>query len=113
MRGDEQAVSAALERGDLETAKNMAFTFAPPFDPAAKDGKGTPKPHAAVSLPHLRSRARVYAALGQWDAALADAEKVVSQQAAIDGGLSLRSAALDEAERFRDECAARCEDQKK
>lgn len=113
MRGDEQAVSAALERGDLETAKNMAFTFAPPFDPAAKDGKGMPKPNAAVSLPHLRSRARVYAALGQWDAALADAEEVFSKQTAIDGSLSLRSAALDEAERFRDECAARCEDQKK
>jgi hypothetical protein len=108
MRGDEQAVSAALERGDLETAKNMAFTFAPPFDPAAKDGKGMPKPNAAVSLPHLRSRARVYAALGQWDAALADAEKVFSKQTAIDGSLSLRSAALDEAERFRNECEAHC-----
>jgi tetratricopeptide (TPR) repeat protein len=107
MRGDEQAVFAALERGDLEQAKNLAFTFAPPFDPAAKDGKGTPKPSAAVSLPHLRSRGRVYAALGQWDAALADAEEVVSKQTAIDGSLSLRSAALDEAERFRDECAAR------
>jgi tetratricopeptide (TPR) repeat protein len=109
---DEQAVSAALERGDLEAAKSLAFAIAPPFDPAAKDDKGRPKPKAAISLPHLRSRGRVYAALGQWDAALADAEEVFSQQTAIDGSLSLRSAALDEAERFRDECAAHCAAQK-
>jgi hypothetical protein len=109
---DEQAVSAALERGDLEAAKNLAFTIAPPFDPDAKDDKGRPKPKAAVSLPHLRSRGRVYAALGQWDAALADAEEVFSQQTAIDGSLSQRSATLDEAERFRDECVARRDAQK-
>ena len=41
-------------------------------------------------------------ALKQWDKALADAEEVVQRQRGIDGGMSLRTAELDEAEQLRD-----------
>jgi hypothetical protein len=40
-------------------------------------------------------------ALKQWDKALADAEEVVQRQRGIGGGMSLRTAELDEAEALR------------
>ena len=81
---DEEFVSAALERGDIEAAKTRIFSLAP------------------TGLRHLIARARVYMALKQWDKALADAEEVVQRQRGIDGGMSLRTAELDEAEQLRD-----------
>ena len=103
MREDEKAVSAALERGDIQAAKDKIFTLAPPVDPNAVDAKGRklPKP-PAYSPAHLRARARVYTALKDYDAALADAEEVVQRQLGTDGGMSLRSPELDEAEELRD-----------
>ena len=53
-------------------------------------------------LAHLRSRARVYMALEEWDKALADAEEVVQRQLGTDGGMSLRTDELDESEALRD-----------
>ena len=41
-------------------------------------------------------------ALEDWDAALKDAEEVVTRQTGIDGGMSLRTDELDEAEQLRD-----------
>jgi tetratricopeptide (TPR) repeat protein len=103
MRGDENAISAALERGDIQAAKDEIFTLAPPFDPNAVDAKGRklPKP-PATSLAHLRARARVYMALKEWDKALADAEEVVQRQMGTDGGMSLRTDELDASELLRD-----------
>jgi tetratricopeptide (TPR) repeat protein len=103
MRGDENAISAALDRGDIEAAKDKIFTLAPPFDPNAVDAKGRklPKP-PATSLAHLRARARVYMALKEWDKALADAEEVVQRQLGTDGGMSLRTDELDASELLRD-----------
>ncbi len=99
---DEKFVSAALQRGDVDQAKERIFTLAPPFDPEAVDDRGRPLKKPKVSLSHLIARARVYMALKEWDKALADAEEVVQRQLGTDGGMSLRTDELDEAEKLRD-----------
>ena len=102
-RQDEQAVDVALEKGEIDKAKQFIMALAPPFDPEAVDEKGrkiTKKPD--YNLAHLRARAQVYIALKDWDKALADAEEVVARQIGTDGGMSLRTDELDEAEALRD-----------
>jgi hypothetical protein len=99
---DEKAVTEALARGDIEAAKRLAFQFAPTEIPEPKDPKKAKKKPEPPSLAHLRSRARVYMALKDWDAALADAEGVVKTQTGTDAGMSLRTPELDEAEELRD-----------
>ncbi len=99
---DEQAVKTLLEQGDLEKAKELIFKLAPPFDPNAVDEKGRKLKQPQFGLSHLRARARVYFALKDLDAALLDAEEVVKRQTAIDGGMSLRTGELEEAEKLRD-----------
>lgn len=99
---DERLVTAALEKGDLEEAKRLAFQFAPTEAPVSTDPKKKNKKPEPHSTAHLRARASVYLALKVYDKALADAEEVVSRQKSNDGGMSLRSAELDEAERLRD-----------
>ena len=100
---DEITVNAALKRGDIEAAKQLIMTLAPPYDPEAVDEKGRrpkkPVPHIA----HLRARAQVYVALKEYDKALADAEEIYSRQYAADSGMSQRTKELDEAEALRDE----------
>lgn len=96
---DEEFITAALERGDVEGAKQRILTLAPPFDPNALDEKGRKQLRApAYGISHLRARARVYMALKEWDKALADANEVVTRQLGTDGGMSLRTKELDEAE---------------
>jgi len=102
-QADETFVIAALERGDVEAAKQHIFALAPPFDPNAVDEKGRKLKAPQYSLAHLRARARVYAALKEWDNALTDAEEVVSRQLSTDGSLSLRTDELDKSEALRDE----------
>jgi hypothetical protein len=102
MREDEKAVSAALDRGEIEAAKDKIFALAPPFDPNAVDAKGRKLPKPTYSLAHLRARAQVYVALKEWDKALADAEEVVQRQLGTDGGMSLRTDELDQSEQLRD-----------
>ena len=102
MGEDENAISAALERGDIEAAKRKIFTLAPPYDPNAVDAKGRKLPKKTYSLAHLRARARVHMALKDYDAALADAEEVVQRQLGTDGGMSLRTDELDASEKLRD-----------
>ncbi|MEK6238986.1 MAG: hypothetical protein N2C14_30085, partial [Planctomycetales bacterium] len=99
---DEQAVAAALEKGNIAEAKRIAFALAPPEDsePEVDPKHKAKKP--VFSHAHLRSRARVYMALKDWDAALQDADEVVKRQTAIDGGMSLRTDELNEAEALRD-----------
>jgi hypothetical protein len=101
-REDEKAISAVLERGDIQSAKDKILALAPAFDPNAVDAKGHKLPKPTLSLSHLRARARVYMALKEWDNALADAEEVVQRQLGTDGGMSLRTDELDESEALRD-----------
>ncbi len=103
MREDEKAISALLEHGDIQAAKDKIFALAPPFDANAVDAKGRKLPKPTISLAHLRARAKVYMALKDYDAALVDAEEVVQLQLGTDGGMSLRTDELDESEALRDE----------
>lgn len=99
---EEMAVTEALARGDVEEAKRLAFLMAPAEEAASgtpKEGSVKPEP---LSAAQLRSRAKVYMALKDYKLALADIEMVISQQVIIDGGMSLRSKDLDEAEDMRD-----------
>jgi len=57
-----------------------------------------PKP---ISTPHLRSRAKVYVAIEEWDAALADAEQVYLAVNSKAGWLSMRTAEIEEAEKLK------------
>lgn len=102
MQEDENAVTAALERGEIEATKEKILALAPPYDETAIDAKGRKLPKPTHSLAHLRARARVYMALKEWDKALADAEEVVKRQMGTDGGMSLRTDELDESEALRD-----------
>jgi len=102
-RLDEEFVTNALQRGDRDAARTFIFTHAPLHDPNAVDERGRKRPTPVHSLPHLRARARVYAAFEEWDKALADAEEVVLRQLQIDGSMSMRTDDLDESEALRDE----------
>lgn len=99
---DEELVVSLIESGDLERAKEWIFSLAPPYDPEAVDEKGRKLKQPQYSLSLLRARARVYLALKDWEKALADAEEVVQKQMGKDGGMSMRTDELDEAEELRD-----------
>jgi tetratricopeptide (TPR) repeat protein len=101
-REDEKFITSLLERGELQAARERILALAPPYDPEAVDERGRKLKKPNHSLAHLRARARVHMALEQWDQALADAETVVQRQLGKDGGMSLRTEALDEAEKLRD-----------
>ena len=103
MHEDEKAISALLESGDIQAAKDKIFALAPPFDSNAVDAKGRKLPKPTISLAHLRARSQVYMALKDYDAALVDAEQVVQLQLGTDGGMSLRTDELDKSEALRDE----------
>ncbi len=99
---DEKAIASLLERGEVQAAKDRVFVLAPPFDPEAVDERGRKLKQPQYNLAHLRARARVFAALGELDKALVDAEEVVSRQLGTDGSMSLRTDELDESEALRD-----------
>jgi len=98
---DEKAVDEALKNGNLEEAKRLALKLAPTEKPAPAVGKRVKKSDTAISLPHLRSRAKVYMALKDWKAALADVEEVVARQRRADAGLAVRSPEFVQAMRWR------------
>ena len=99
---DEKAIDDALSSGDLEKAKRLAFKLAPLVEPVPPDeNKRVKKSDTTISLPHLRSRAKVYMAMKDWRAALADAEEVYLRLKRRDGFLSMRTDELEEAERLR------------
>lgn len=106
---DERLVMQALERGDVETAKQRIMSLAPPYDPEAVDEKGRKLPQPKFTIPHLRARAQVYMALEEWEEALADVELVLQAELGKAGGMSLRTRELDEAEALRDSIKARIE----
>ncbi len=94
---DEKAVDEALARGDLDEAKRLAFAFAPVEEPASTKKKKKKK----ISVPHLRSRAKVYMTMKNWKAALADVEQAYLAVNSKAGWLSMRTDDLDETEELR------------
>ena len=96
---DEKAVDNALDRGDLELAKRLAFTYAPveqPVDPEQKK-----KPAKKVALPHLRARTKVSMAIGDLEAAKIDVQEVYLEVNRKAGWLSMRTQDLEETERLK------------
>lgn len=98
-RHDEKAIDDALARGDLEEAKRMAFLFAPVEEATPRGEKK--KPAKKISNPHLRSRAKVYLAMGNLDAAFADAEQAFLTVNSKAGWLSMRTVDLEETEALK------------
>ncbi len=96
---DEKAVDAALARGDLGEAKRLAFAFAPLEEPTPPDQKK--KPVKDISVPHLRSRAKVYMAMENWEAAFADIQETYLSVNGKAGYISMRTAELDEVEELK------------
>jgi hypothetical protein len=103
LRRDELKVNEALERGDIEAAKKLILSLAPPYDPEATDDRGRKLPEPIYSIYHRRARARVFMALKEWDKALADAEFVVQNLLGSANHISLRTPELNESEALRDE----------
>ena len=96
---DEQVVDDALAKGDLDKAKRLAFALAPVEKPAAEGGKK--QSPQKISVPHRRSRAKVYLALGDLQAAYADAEQAYLEVNSKAGYISMRTAELDETEKLK------------
>lgn len=96
---DEKAVDEALASGDLEEAKRLAFAFAPIDETIATDQKK--KPANKISNPHLRSRAKVYTAMKNWEAAFKDAQEAYLEVNSRAGWLSMRTDELDEIEMLK------------
>ncbi len=96
---DEKAVDAALARGDLGEAKRLAFAHAPLEEPTPPDQKK--KPAKKISVPHLRSRAKVYMAMENWKAAYADIQETYLSVNSKAGYISMRTAELDEVEELK------------
>ena len=97
---DEKAVDDALARGDLDEAKRLAFAFAPVEEPTPPDQKKK-KPAKKISIPHLRSRAKVYMAMENWQAAFDDIQQTYLSVNSKAGWLSMRTAELDETEKLK------------
>lgn len=93
LQQDEAAVDRALAKGDLEEAKRLAFTNAP--------AQAEPLPGSKLADEHLRARAKVYRAMGEWKAALADVEVVHARLLEHAGLMGMRSKELDEIEQLR------------
>lgn len=91
---DEKAVDDALARGDMDEAKRLAFAFAPVEEPTPPGEKK--KSAQKIAIPHLRSRAKVYLAMGELEAGYADAEQVYLAANSKAGWLSMRTDELEE-----------------
>ncbi len=96
---DEKMVDEALARGDLDEAKRLAFAYAPVEEPTPP-GEKKKKP-AKISVPHLRSRAKVYLAMGDPKVAYADAEQVYLAVNIAAGYISMRTDELEETEALK------------
>jgi hypothetical protein len=96
---DEKMVDEALARGDLDEAKRLAFANAP-VEETPPPGEKKKKP-AKISVPHLRSRAKVYLAMGDPKAAYADAEQVYLAVNIAAGYISMRTDELEETEALK------------
>ena len=108
---DEEAVDAALSRDDLEEAKRLAFAFAPRAEPESADSKKKTKP-TPISIPHRRSRAKVYMAMQDWENALEDIQETYLQVNSKAGWLSMRTAELEKTEKLKAEILAALKQEK-
>jgi len=101
---DEKNVTDAIAKGDLETAKRIAFSLAPLEPPTVTDAKGNVRqlPMPKINIHHLLARAKVYVAMEQWKQALTDADAAFSEIAGTAGAISIRTVELEEVEAFRD-----------
>ncbi|NNC87048.1 MAG: hypothetical protein HKN82_01155, partial [Akkermansiaceae bacterium] len=98
---DEKLVDESLARGDLDEAKRLAFAHAPVEQLRPPDAPRNWKPKK-ISVPHLRSRAKVYLAMGDPEAAHADAEQAYLAVNSAAGYISMRTEELEETEKLRD-----------
>ena len=96
---DEKAVDAALADGDLEEAKRLAFAHAPIEQATPPEQKK--KPAKKIGVPHLRGRTKVYLAMGDLEAAQADAQEAYLEVNRLAGWLSMRTQALEETEKLK------------
>ncbi len=97
---DENLVDAALAQDDLDEAKRLAFAHAPVEQRPPPDAPRNWKPKK-LSVPHLRSRAKVYLAMGDLKAASADAEQAYLAVNIQAGYISMRTDELEETEALK------------
>ena len=97
---DEKMVDSVLAGDDLDEAKRLAFAHAPVEQLRPADAPGNWKPKK-ISIPHLRSRAKVYQAMGDSKAALADAEQAYLAVNIAAGYISMRTEELEETEALK------------
>lgn len=98
---DEKMVDDLLARGDLEQAKRLAFAHAPVKQLPPPDAPRNWKPKK-ISVPHLRSRAKVYLAMGDLKAAFADAEQAYLAVNIQAGYISMRTDYLEETQALKE-----------
>ena len=98
---DEKRVDAALARGDLDEAKRLAFAHAPIEQVRPADAPRNWKPKK-LTVPHIRSRAKVYLAMGDLEAAYADAQHCFLEVNSKAGHLTMRTEDLEVTEALRD-----------
>ena len=97
---DENLVDAALAQDDLDEAKRLAFAHAPVEQRPPPDAPRNWKPKK-LSVPHLRSRAKVYLAMGDLKAASVDAEQAYLAVNIQAGYISMRTDELEETEALK------------
>ncbi|QDT59307.1 hypothetical protein SV7mr_18140 [Stieleria bergensis] len=102
---DEQLVDDALARGDLKEAQRLAFAHAPVNQQPPPDAPKNWKPKE-IGTVHLRARAKVYAAMGEWELAKEDAQAAYLAINSKAGHISMRTDDLDEIEKLRDSIQA-------
>ena len=98
---DEKAVEDAIARGDLEEAKRIAFAHAPLTQEPPPDAPRHWKPKK-IGTVHMRARAKVYAAMGEWELAKADAQIAYLAINSKAGHISMRTEDLEEIEALKD-----------
>jgi hypothetical protein len=108
---DEKLADEALSRGDIEEAKRLALAHAPVEQLRPPDAPRNWKPKK-ISIPHLRSRAKVYLATGYMDAAYADADKVYLAENQTAGYISMRTDDLEETELLREAILKKLDEKK-
>ena len=97
---DEEMIDKALARGDLDEAKRLAFAHAPVDQVRPEDAPRNWKPKV-LTVPHLRSRSKVYLAMGELKAAQADIQEVYLKVNTAAGYISMRTKELEETEALK------------
>ena len=96
---DEKKINALLAKGELEEAKRLIFALAP-IETQYLDPKKKKRP-IKIPVPYLRTRAKIYIAMGDLKAAYADAEKAYLKANSVGANISMRTEELDKSETLR------------